>query len=123
MQTAVRVPATEGAPADLETMRATAARALALPAPAPADEMDILLGQLRGHLALMIDEVEALVHVQPQGEELRACLAMAGAREGRRKLDLPEQRSPAGQFALSRRLARVLAALCNHHDQLTGTQA
>lgn len=105
-------------PADVETMRVTSRLVLGLSRPPSTGELALLVAQLRGHLQVMIPEVETIAARQSQSSDLAACLALACAREARRKLAIPDRTSPAGQLALALRLARILDALCNHHDAL-----
>lgn len=107
-------------------MRATARRLLdpdaaACALPPAADELVVLLGALRGHLELMVREVEMLAGQQQDEAILRYC-ALAGVAEARRKLGLPAGIGLSGKVAYARRLARVLNALCQHHHDLKAAQ-
>ncbi|MGR3875397.1 DUF6415 family natural product biosynthesis protein [Streptomyces graminifolii] len=99
-------------------MRVTSRLVLELARPPSTGELALLVAQLRGHLRVMVPEVETIAARQSQSSDLAACLALACAREARRKMTIPERTSPAGQLALALRLARILDALCNHHDAL-----
>ncbi len=108
-------------PPDIETMRATAHRALALAAPSTAMDVTLLIGQLRGHIELMVTEVEPLADAH--ASTLPGALADACLAEARRKLTAGAEIRPlaSARLAYARRLARVLAALCDHHRNLGGT--
>ncbi len=112
-------------PPDLATMRDTAQRVLdpdsgpdALP-PA-ADELDPLIAQLRGHLGLLMPEVERAAGRLPEGSVTRYG-ALACVEEARGKLRAPELSlaAPSGSVLYARRLARVLGALCEHYEILS----
>ncbi|WP_155057071.1 DUF6415 family natural product biosynthesis protein [Streptomyces blattellae] len=110
----------ERAPVDLETMRAAARRLLAedseLPMP---DELDTITLQLRGHIMLTIPEVETAARKLPEDDVPRAC-ALACIGEARMRLGLePGRTLPAG-IAHAQRLARSVAALCDHYENLGG---
>ncbi|WP_159401360.1 DUF6415 family natural product biosynthesis protein [Streptomyces maremycinicus] len=105
-------------PADVVTMRETARRALGLGEPPRADELDLLLAQLRGQLAVMIPEVESLAGRRLPGGEQAAGAALACAREARRLPQVSDRQAPDEGADLARRLARALTALCDHHDIL-----
>lgn len=111
----------ERAPVDLETMRATARRLLAETAEPPMpDELATLTLQLRGHIMLTIPEVEAAAGRLPKDDIPRAC-ALACIGEARIRLGLePGRTLPAG-IAHAQRLARSVAALCDHYENLGGT--
>ncbi|MER6076143.1 DUF6415 family natural product biosynthesis protein [Streptomyces sp. NPDC001817] len=109
---------------DIETMRETAALLLgpddgpdALP-PAVA-ELDTLAAMLRGHLALLIPEVEAKARRLPK-ESARRYRAVACVDEANRKLRVGEGCTPAVRVAVARKLARSLNALCHHYELLDG---
>ncbi|MEU5892528.1 DUF6415 family natural product biosynthesis protein [Streptomyces sp. NPDC047461] len=110
-------------PPDIATMREAVDRLLdpdaapeTLP-PAP-DEVDTLTVQLRGHLELLLPEVEETVKKLPRSSIPRYCaLACVGeARERLRTEPSPRFGGPAGH---ARRLARTLNALCDHWQALT----
>ncbi|WP_190219061.1 DUF6415 family natural product biosynthesis protein [Streptomyces griseosporeus] len=113
------------APVDLNTMRETVGILLdskgapAGPAPSGA-ELETLTATLRGHLDVLMPEVERLTVALPENSTLRYCaLACLGeARDRLRVEPSPRYGGPAGH---ARRLARVLNALCDHHEQLACT--
>ncbi|MEU3842899.1 DUF6415 family natural product biosynthesis protein [Streptomyces sp. NPDC028635] len=115
------------APLDITTMRETAAQLLGqgdapeLLPPAPGN-LETLTALLRGHLELMIPEVEKKAARLPKNSVPRYC-ALACVGEARRKLS--EQATPryGGEPGHARRLARVLRALCEHYENTTGATA
>ncbi|MER6075956.1 DUF6415 family natural product biosynthesis protein [Streptomyces sp. NPDC001817] len=110
--------------ADIKTMRETAALLLgpddgpdALP-PAVA-ELDTLTAMLRGHLALLIPEVEAKAWQLPK-DSVRRYRAVACVDEANSQLRVGDGCTPAVRVAVARKLARSLNALCRHFDLLDG---
>ncbi|MFC8667065.1 DUF6415 family natural product biosynthesis protein [Streptomyces sp. NPDC057199] len=117
-QGTARNPASaEQDPADIETMRTTARRAL--DPDEPADEAPLLLAQLRGQIELMIPEVDGAAARQSEDDIPRYC-ALACVGEARMKLSLAAGSGLSGDAAYARRLARVLNALCDHYENLGG---
>ncbi|MGW7498571.1 DUF6415 family natural product biosynthesis protein [Streptomyces luteogriseus] len=110
------------APPDLEMMRESAGIALG-PVSAPeavppaGEELDTLTAALRGHIELLAPEVEQAAGRLPENSPTRAC-ALACVGEARGKLRAPELGfvMRTGGVMYTRRLARVLAALCDHYD-------
>lgn len=110
-------------PPDIAGMRATVARLLgpddgpeALP-PA-ADEVPTLISTVRGHLQLLIPEVDAITARLPKDDIPRYC-ARACIGEANGKLAAQPRADYAGSVAYARRLARSLNALCDHYEALT----
>ncbi|MGW4907365.1 DUF6415 family natural product biosynthesis protein [Streptomyces sp. NPDC004270] len=108
--------------ADIVTMREAAEELLGpddvpgvLP-PSPP-ELRLLSSVLRGHLGLLIPEVEMRAHRLPEESVLRYC-ALACVGEARRKLSAEPCRRYGGEVGHARRLARVLRALCDHCEAL-----
>ncbi|MER8005001.1 DUF6415 family natural product biosynthesis protein [Streptomyces sp. NPDC094149] len=97
-------------------MRETVARALALAAPPTVEAIGLLVDVLRGHTELMVREVEP--RALDQAGELPGALALACVGEARRKLGIEPRSAVSSQLAYGRRLARVLKALCDHHERL-----
>ncbi|MFD1277245.1 DUF6415 family natural product biosynthesis protein [Streptomyces kaempferi] len=91
MQTTARPPSTEehdGCPPDIATMRASARRFLAEDSTPPsAHELETLTLQLRGHMQLLIPEVDQVIARLPEDDVPRYC-ALACVGEARRKLDI-----------------------------------
>lgn len=110
-------------PPDITGMRATVARLIG-PDDAPdalppaADEVAILTSTLRGHLQLMIPEVDAAARRLPENDIPRYC-ALACIGEARGKLSAQARPGYGGAVAYARRLARVLGALCDHYETLS----
>ncbi|CAL9271579.1 hypothetical protein SUDANB5_00023 [Streptomyces sp. SudanB5_2050] len=106
-------------PADLETMRETVSALLNADGnpvlPEPSDmQVTVLTELLRGHLEVMIRETEAVTGRLPASIARYCALACAG--EARGKLRAAPTAQPGGVIAYARRLARVLAALCDHYE-------
>jgi hypothetical protein len=103
------------APPDITTMRATAARALA-DAPS-AEDLDVLASMLRGHMHVLIPEVEQLAarRHDTAGISARACVD-----EARRKLNLGHGDIEAVRVSVVQKLARSVDALCRHYETLGG---
>lgn len=108
---------------DLETMRETAFCLLG-PDDAPealpptASELDTLTLALRGHLELIVPEVERAVGPRPKNMQAYCALACVG--EARRKLGITPKPGLEYRVAHARRLARSLNALCDHYEPLGG---
>ncbi|MFJ4622086.1 DUF6415 family natural product biosynthesis protein [Streptomyces sp. NPDC088812] len=117
--------ATTTAPVDIATMRETV-RALLLadgasvtPPPSGA-RLETLTATLRGHLELLIPEVEQAVGRLDKQSSARHC-ALACLGDARLRLrDEPTTRYH-GPIGHARRLARALNALCEHYEQLSGS--
>ncbi|MFH8342021.1 DUF6415 family natural product biosynthesis protein [Streptomyces sp. AM6-12] len=112
--------ATDTDPVDIATMRETAAQALGIEdetdAPLPAPEaLDTLIGQLRGHLEMLIPEVEKELAQLPKESSRRYC-ASACVGEARGKLAARPAPRPDGEVEYARRLARILRALLDHFE-------
>ncbi|MFF4732300.1 DUF6415 family natural product biosynthesis protein [Streptomyces mirabilis] len=102
-------------------MRSAVRRLLAEDAQLPgSDEMETLTLQLRGHIALLIPEVEATAGRLPKDDVPRYC-ALACVGEARGKLSQQARPGLDGSAAHARRLARVLNALCDHHENLSAS--
>ncbi|MFE2263359.1 DUF6415 family natural product biosynthesis protein [Streptomyces griseosporeus] len=112
-------------PVDLTTMRETVAILLdphGGPARStPSDpELATLTETLRGHLEALTPEVEHLMAALPKNSILRYCI-LACLGEARDRLRAEPARRYGGPAGHARRLARVLNALCDHHEQLART--
>jgi hypothetical protein len=107
-------------PVDVETMRETTTRLLADDAelPTPDGLRDLIL-LCRGHLMLLIPEVEQAAHVLPD-DDWHKIEALAGIAQARRRLDLvPDVRLPA-EAAHAKRLAHSVDCLLAHLENLGG---
>jgi hypothetical protein len=109
-------------PPDIETMRTSARRLLAGDAIQPgADELDTLTLTLRGHMELLIPDVEAAAGKQPKDDIPRYC-ALACVGEARGKLRAGQGPGADGGVTYTRKLARSLNALCDHWENLNGVR-
>lgn len=114
-----------GLPPDIATMRAAVDRLLgpdAVPErlqPAPGETGTLTL-QLRGHLELLLPEVEEKALKLPRASIPRYC-ALACADEARERLRTPPAPRFGGPVGHTRRLARTLNSLCDHWEALTGS--
>lgn len=110
----------ETLPPDIETMRASARRTLTENAELPTpDELDTLVLVLRGHIHLLIPEVERAAARQPEDSIPRYC-ALACLGEAHNKLRLGDGGSLPIRISVVRKLARVVNALCDHYENLGG---
>lgn len=99
-------------------MREAVRQLLGESAPPDAGLLDTLTLQIRGHIQLLIPEVEKATECLPEDDIPRYC-ALACLGEARRKLGLKAAPGLSSELAHARRLARVLNALCDHHESLT----
>ncbi len=108
-------------PADTATMRRSAARALPPEGEEPptGEALEQLTGLLRGHMELIVPQVEQAAAKLPRDDVPRYC-ALACLGEARRKLSSQAGEGEYGAQAHARRLARSLMALCDHYETLTG---
>ncbi|MGW2781055.1 DUF6415 family natural product biosynthesis protein [Streptomyces populi] len=104
-------------PPDVTTMRATVSRLLSAGAPPEAGELETLTLLLRGHIEVLIPDVQAVADRMPENDIPRYC-ALACIGEARRKLTIEPGPGLSNQLAHARRLARVVNALCDHHENL-----
>lgn len=103
-------------PVDIETMRAAVAQLLAEDAPLPShDDLQTVILQLRGHLMLLVPEVEDLAGRLPDDDVLGK-LAKVGIGKARRRLDdLPGLTLPLA-VRHAQHLARSVEELCTHPE-------
>lgn len=110
--------ATQDLPVDVTTMRTLVARLLdANTEPPSDDELRTLTLQLRGHLMLLIPEVEDRTRGRAADDAVRV-RALAGVGEARRRLDQLPGRNLIGEIKHAQALARSVRALCNHLENL-----
>ena len=110
-------------PVDIATMRASARRLLAEDAePVPADEVPVLISTLRGHLQLIVPEVEASATRKPEDPTMTipAACALVAAADVRRMLDIAPRPGYGSAVVHARRLARRVNAMCDHYENLAG---
>ncbi|MET9678815.1 DUF6415 family natural product biosynthesis protein [Streptomyces coeruleorubidus] len=109
-------------PPDLLTMRETAQRALGQDSgpdalPPAGEEVDTLIARLRGHLRLLMPEVEQAAGRLPSNSPTRyGALACIGEARGRLRAPEVSCAWPRGSVMYARRLARVLGTLCDHYE-------
>lgn len=107
---------------DVPTMRQTVVRLLGSESEPPAgEELETLTALLRGHMELLVPEIEQAAVRLPHDDVPRYC-ALACVGEARLKLRARPGPGEYGALAHARRLARVLGALCDHHETLTGVR-
>ncbi|WP_327434760.1 DUF6415 family natural product biosynthesis protein [Streptomyces sp. NBC_01236] len=107
-------------PVDVATMRQTIA--LLLPPDEDATtvrDTSTLTHTLRGHMELLIPEVEVAALRLPKDDIPRYC-ALACIGEARGKLRATPGPGEHRALAYARKLSRSLAALCDHCEALTG---
>jgi hypothetical protein len=98
-------------------MRETARILLAESAPPDADLLETLTLQVRGHIEVLMPDVQAVADGLPDDDIPRYC-ALACIGEARGKLRIEARPGLAAGLAHARRLARVLSALCDHYEGL-----
>ncbi|WP_282703265.1 DUF6415 family natural product biosynthesis protein [Streptomyces sp. CC219B] len=113
-------------PPDIATMRAAVDRLLdpdAAPEALPLDAagLETLTLQLRGHIQLLLPEIEQAARLLPKASIPRYCL-LACAGEARERLRAEPSERFGGAVGLARRLARALNALCDHYEQAAGLE-
>lgn len=111
-------------PPDIETMRDVIDRLLdpdAVPEALPLapGELETLTTQLRGHLELLLPEVEETAKRLPRSSIPRYC-ALACVGEARERLRAEPTPRFGGVPGHARRLARTLNAVCDHWEALSG---
>lgn len=116
-----REPTTIGAGAvDVLVMRQTIA--LVLPAEdelPPGLDIDSFTTTLRGHMQLIVPEVESKALALDKEDIPRYC-ALACVGEANGKLRARAGQGAYAALVFARKLARSLAALCDHYETLTG---
>ncbi|KUJ39106.1 hypothetical protein ADL25_22295 [Streptomyces sp. NRRL F-5122] len=107
-------------PPDVAEMRRRAVPLMDPESPAPApEELQTLNALMRGHIQLLIPEVESMATALPMEDIPRACaLACVGEARMRLRIGWPED-SEAVRLSVARKLARSVNALCDHWENLT----
>ncbi|MFE0547094.1 DUF6415 family natural product biosynthesis protein [Streptomyces sp. NPDC058891] len=109
-------------PVDIDTMRHSISRLIGPDTESlEGPELAGLTGLLRGHMQLIIPEIEQAAGNLPRDDVPRYC-ALACIGEARAKLRAAAGAGPDRAAAYARRLARSLAALCDHYEALTGVE-
>ncbi len=110
---------TSAPPVDIATMRASVAEVLP-PELTPTDRaiLETLTRLVRGHIQLIIPEIEQATEGLPADDLPRYC-ALASVREAGSRLDDGPGRRLSDAEAYVRRLGRSLLALCDHYETLT----
>ncbi|MGW5248536.1 DUF6415 family natural product biosynthesis protein [Streptomyces sp. NPDC004129] len=109
-------------PVDIDTMRESIARLIGPSSLSPeGEELAGLTGLLRGHMQLIIPEIEQAAGKLPEDDVPRYC-ALACIGEARAKLRATTGVGPHRAAAHARKLARSLMALCDHYEALTGVE-
>ncbi|MFF4361020.1 DUF6415 family natural product biosynthesis protein [Streptomyces sp. NPDC001604] len=107
-------------PVDIDTMRHSISQLLGPDAQPPAGEgLATLQGLLRGHLQLLIPEVEHAA-LKRDTDDVPRYVALACIGEARTRLRTTvHEGEQHGTLVHARRLARRLTALCDHYEALT----
>jgi hypothetical protein len=104
---------------DISAVRAATLRLLAKDAAHPGEtELAELARQLRGYIVIAVPDVRRAASRHPRGAAL-VRRAEAGVGEALRTLDAVPMAGPEAAVAFARRLARVVNALLDHHENLT----
>jgi hypothetical protein len=109
-------------PVNVKLMRETAALLLD-PDGAPeilppaTQDLSVLTDMMRGHLALLVPEVEAAARALGKGSIPRYT-ALGCVWEARSRMEAEPSTRTGGSAAHARRMARVLVDLCNQYETL-----
>jgi hypothetical protein len=111
-------------PPDIETMRAEAERLLVrgVELPSGDEALDSLRLELRGHIQVLVPEVEKLGASLPRDDIRRREAALTCAGEGRMRLRLGRGDTLDVRVSVVQRLARTVSALCSYYELLTGAE-
>jgi hypothetical protein len=109
-------PATPAASLDVAVMRACAERLLSQDVEKlPSGEVEKLTLRLRGHVGLIVREIEPTALALPEDSVPRIC-ALNCVGEARLRLSAEPGRSLPALMAQARGLARFARALCDHYE-------
>ncbi|MGW6485598.1 DUF6415 family natural product biosynthesis protein [Streptomyces sp. NPDC055056] len=104
---------------DVLVMRQTIALVLPTEDDLPAGlDVDTLTETLRGHIELIVSEVETNA-LALQKEDIPRYCALACVSQANNKLRARAGQAAYATLVLARKLARSLAALCDHYETLT----
>lgn len=114
----------DGSPMHLSGMRETVNLLLAPESSAFApdvssEDLATFAQTVRGHLELLIPEVEHAARNLNE-KSIPRCCALACVGEARGRLRTGASHSPGGELGHVQRLARVLDALCDHYETIGG---
>ncbi|TXS55246.1 DUF6415 family natural product biosynthesis protein [Streptomyces sp. t39] len=110
--------ASDTAPPDLETMRDTARRMQALGGPpARPQDLALLVDTLRGHVQLLVPEIQAMIRAAPSGD-YAAAVALVGVDEAWRRLNTHPGFGEDAAFRHARKISLSVASLCDHWENL-----
>ncbi|MET9890577.1 DUF6415 family natural product biosynthesis protein [Streptomyces sp. NPDC006465] len=110
---------TDERPPDVATMRECTSRLLLEDAELPTfGEMQVLTLRLRGHIMLLIPEVEKAAELRGVDDIPKYC-ALACIGEARTKLGLTAGFGLPAGIAHAKRLSRCLNALLDHYESLS----
>ncbi|MFF8845878.1 DUF6415 family natural product biosynthesis protein [Streptomyces sp. NPDC015127] len=105
-------------PVDLVTIRNTARRVLALGgAPPLIEDLDKLIGALRGYVQLLVPEIRALIRTAPAGD-IPAAVAQVGIDEAWRRLNTGRGFGPDADYRHAKKVALSVRSLCDHYENL-----
>jgi hypothetical protein len=113
-------------PMDIETMRDTVYRLLDPDSdpqafPPTGDELQTLTATVRGHLELLLPDVEEAARKLKPGS-IPTYTLLQCVWDARSRMEAEPSSKTGGPVAYARRLARSLNALCDHYERLTGSE-
>jgi len=109
-------------PADVAVMRETARRLLSIgEVPPLVEDVAELSAMLRGHVELLVPEIEALLPGFPVGD-VPAAIARVGAEEASRRLNAPQGPGTDAAYRQAKKLAMSVFSLCDHYENLRGAR-
>lgn len=116
-------PVAESTPIDVETIWATIDAVLGESAQLPRyEEIEEFILRLRGHMMLLIPEIEDRARVLPKDAPARGW-ALAGVAEAQRKLRCTAGPGLVSAIRHTQQLARSCRALVRHYVRLAGPAA
>ncbi len=122
MNATQRPEVTSAPPVDIASMRMSVAQVLPPDVtPTDRDTLETLTSMLRGHMQLLVPEIEQAAAGLPDDDVPRYC-ALLCIREACGKLSALPGLLPYDAVAYARKLGRSLLALCDHYEALTGVR-